>query len=228
MTMDDRPTYVPLNEAAFRAMARLEPEQVSELLAMLSEYAFNGTEPEGTGAAAAVFEVIRPEIDRAFSTLRKKREAGRKRQHKPAQASTTEQEPAEGSTTEQTPAQASTSQQNGQYKDKDKVNPSTPKGAEGGSRGGTAPPSPRSQAKFTPPSAEEAKAYGDNYAVSRGHPPGSFDVDHFMAFHQSKGWKVGRTSMKDWRAAVRTSVIDGWALEKPGEGVSHDRFDAYA
>lgn len=38
----------------------------------------------------------------------------------------------------------------------------------------------------------------------------SVDAAKFVSFYASKGWKIGRNSMKDWRAAVRT-----W--EKSGE-----------
>lgn len=30
------------------------------------------------------------------------------------------------------------------------------------------------------------------------------DPEAFIAFYESNGWKVGKNSMKDWRAAVRT------------------------
>ena len=51
--------------------------------------------------------------------------------------------------------------------------------------------------RFTPPSLEEVKAYCDerNNGV---------DPQAFIDFYTSKGWKIGKETMKDWQAAVRT------------------------
>lgn len=51
--------------------------------------------------------------------------------------------------------------------------------------------------RFYPPTVGEVQAYCD----SRGS---RIDPQAFVDFYQSKGWKVGRAPMKDWRAAVRT------------------------
>ena len=51
--------------------------------------------------------------------------------------------------------------------------------------------------RFFPPTVEEVAAYckdrGNHVAAQR-----------FIDFYESKGWKVGNQSMKDWKAAVRT------------------------
>lgn len=60
--------------------------------------------------------------------------------------------------------------------------------------------------RFTPPSYDEVKAYCDE----RGN---SIDPQRFIDYYQANGWKVGKASMKDWKAAVRN-----WeSREKPGE-----------
>ena len=51
--------------------------------------------------------------------------------------------------------------------------------------------------KFTPPTLEEVEAYN----AERGS---QVDCQRFVDFYTSKGWKVGREPMKDWRAAFRT------------------------
>lgn len=51
--------------------------------------------------------------------------------------------------------------------------------------------------RFYPPTVGEVQAYCD----SRGS---RIDAQGFVDFYQSKGWKVGKNAMKDWRAAVRT------------------------
>ena len=50
---------------------------------------------------------------------------------------------------------------------------------------------------FTPPSLEEISAY----CAERQN---GVDPQHFLDYYTSNGWKVGRNSMKDWKAAVRT------------------------
>ena len=50
---------------------------------------------------------------------------------------------------------------------------------------------------FTPPSVEEVSAY----CKERNN---KVNAEQFINFYQSKGWLVGNTKMKDWKAAVRT------------------------
>ena len=50
---------------------------------------------------------------------------------------------------------------------------------------------------FTPPTPEEVNAY----CQERNN---GIDGNEFVDFYQSKGWLVGKSKMKDWKAAVRT------------------------
>lgn len=51
--------------------------------------------------------------------------------------------------------------------------------------------------KFTPPTADEVKAYMQEQAMD--------DLsDKFVNFYAAKGWQIGKNKMKDWKAAVRT------------------------
>jgi len=61
----------------------------------------------------------------------------------------------------------------------------------------------RTQNKFAPPLFEEVREY------CQGRENG-VNPQRFVDFYSSKGWMVGKSKMKDWRAAVR-----GW--EKPKE-----------
>lgn len=51
--------------------------------------------------------------------------------------------------------------------------------------------------RFSKPKVDEIKAYCDE----RGN---DIDAQAFYDFYESKGWKVGTTPMKDWKACVRT------------------------
>lgn len=62
--------------------------------------------------------------------------------------------------------------------------------------------------KFTPPTDEEVAAY----VAEKGY---HFNPAQFVPHYQSKGWKVGKEPMKDWRAACRTWE-NSWK-EKHGE-----------
>ena len=49
---------------------------------------------------------------------------------------------------------------------------------------------------FVKPSVDEVKAYCEE----RNN---GIDAEAFIDFYESKGWKIGKDSMKDWKAAVR-------------------------
>lgn len=53
--------------------------------------------------------------------------------------------------------------------------------------------------RFTPPTPDDVSAY----ALEKGYV---IDAEAFCDFYTSKGWKVGKDSMKDWQAAVRNWV----------------------
>lgn len=50
---------------------------------------------------------------------------------------------------------------------------------------------------FQKPSLEDVRAY----CISRSN---KVDPEQFFNFYESKGWTIGKSPMKDWRAAVRT------------------------
>ena len=49
---------------------------------------------------------------------------------------------------------------------------------------------------FKPPTVQEVKAY----CMERGN---NLDAEYFTNFYAARGWQVGKSKMKDWRAAVR-------------------------
>lgn len=73
-------------------------------------------------------------------------------------------------------------------------------------------------ARFTPPSVEEVAAY----CQERGN---GVDAARFVDFYSSKGWMVGKSRMKDWKAAVRnwerSSDAKATPVKKPGYNVQH-------
>ena len=55
----------------------------------------------------------------------------------------------------------------------------------------------KSSSHFQKPSLDEIR----QYCISRGN---KIDPEQFFNFYESKGWIIGKSPMKDWRAAVRT------------------------
>ena len=53
------------------------------------------------------------------------------------------------------------------------------------------------KALFKKPNLDEVK----NYCILRKN---SIDAEAFMDFYESKGWQIGKETMKDWKACVRT------------------------
>ena len=51
--------------------------------------------------------------------------------------------------------------------------------------------------RFTPPTVDEVAAYC-------GERNNRIDPQTFVDFYASKGWVVGKSKMKDWKAAIRT------------------------
>lgn len=56
--------------------------------------------------------------------------------------------------------------------------------------------------RFTPPTLQDV----EDYAYEKGL---DIDAERFVDFYASKGWKVGSSPMKDWRAAARNWARDG-------------------
>lgn len=74
-----------------------------------------------------------------------------------------------------------------------RVSAGSPEGEEEGEEKGE----PLRRGRFRAPSEEEVRAYCE----SRGN---GVSAEAFVNFYASKGWKVGSSPMRDWRAAVRT------------------------
>lgn len=67
-------------------------------------------------------------------------------------------------------------------------------------------PSESKRKVFVPPTVDEVRAY----CTDRKN---GIDPQSFVDFYSSKGWVVGKSPMKDWKAAVRT-----WEHSRKAEG----------
>lgn len=82
-------------------------------------------------------------------------------------------------------------------------------------------------ARFRAPSPAEVAEYAQQFAANKGLDLTAldFDPERFVDFYAQKGWMVGRSHMKDWKATVRNWVRtskpkNGMAKEVPDDGFS--------
>ena len=61
--------------------------------------------------------------------------------------------------------------------------------------------------RFTKPTLAEVQAYCNE----RNN---NVDAEHFYDYYEANGWKVGKNSMKDWKASVRTWERNGYSDNK--------------
>ena len=67
--------------------------------------------------------------------------------------------------------------------------------------------------KFTPPSLNDV----ESYCRERQN---NVDAARFVDYYTANGWRIGKTTMKDWRAAVRT-----WERNEPKQAQPANRYD---
>ena len=79
-------------------------------------------------------------------------------------------------------------------------------GAPAGPAPGDKPAPEKRPRRFLPPDVEQVAAY----CRERGN---GVDPEAFVNYYASKGWTVGRSPMRDWKAAVRT-----WERRRRGQG----------
>lgn len=69
--------------------------------------------------------------------------------------------------------------------------------------------------RFIPPTIDDVQTY----CKERGN---RIDAQRFVDFYSSKGWIVGKTKMKDWKASVRTwEKRDSQATTRKGQAGNH-------
>ncbi len=85
--------------------------------------------------------------------------------------------------------------------------------------------SPANKKRFVKPSIEEIKAYCTQAGIT-------INAQRFFDLYESKGWKVGNSPMKDWKAAVRNWAArdaekSGTAPVMPSNGGSDVDWDKF-
>ena len=166
----------------------LPKEQAGELIQALCAYSFDDNENDiDDPALAAIFVMVKDKLDEDaenYEEVKKKRTAAIKKRwgdKSQREEDTQENKSIEKNTNEYISIQndsvsVSVSDSVSISKDIDKGN--------------------RERSAFRPPDVSEVRSYCQERK-------NKVDPERFVDFYTSKGWLVGKTKMKDWRAAVR-------------------------
>lgn len=169
------------------AMEQLNDEERGRLFTALLVYSQSGTVPELTGNERFIFPSMRWQIDRDTKqyTAKCEKQAQNARKRWDATACNgipTHAKDAKTKEKEKEKAKA---------KEKEKEN----KGGVGESPTPDKPP----RARFVPPDEAELIAFFREAGSDKA------EAEAFRDYYEANGWKVGKNSMKDWKAAAR-----GW------------------
>ena len=160
----------------YDALKELPAEEFRDIVLAVCAYALDGEEPELSGVARAIFTLIRPTL-----------EVGRSKAENRSRA---EQTSISAEQTGNSPEQTRNKpEQTRKEKEKEK---------ESENDSYCSPPPPSGPKRFVPPTLAEVQSY-----VAQRQSP--VDPQGFIDFYASKGWMVGKTPMKDWKAACRNA-----------------------
>lgn len=167
----------------------------AELYDAIMAYGIYGIEPELEGMAKALFVLVKPQIDANNNRLENAKKGGRKPK---ANQTETKTEPNQNQSETKLKPNANQTETEPEPKEKEKdKDKEKVKEKEKEIDGRTSAP------RFRKPTREEVA----EYCQERGN---HVDVDRFMDYYDSNGWKVGKNPMKDWKATIRTWEKNGF------------------
>lgn len=191
----------------YEALRPLADEDRLKLYDAMMDYAFSGKEPEGLSPLLnGYFSLLRPNLDSSLRHYAAAAENG-KRGGRPRKS--------EGENPEETQRK---NPDETQRKNREKE---TERETEGETEKEREDPAgePPTRRRFCPPSVDEVAAY----VRQRGS---KVDPQGFLDFYQSKGWIVGKTPMRDWKAACRNA--ESWERWERKEAAGHEPVPATA
>ncbi len=188
-----------------------------ELIGMIVRYLRTGEEPEPrTDAQEAVLIAIRPVMETSRSRIVAGGNGGKSSSNDASKAeskrpSETGSKPLSKSGSKTASKLSSNDASKAESKRPSEEEEEVGRGIKEEERG--------SKARFRAPSPEEVAEYASAYASSKGVDLAStdFDAERFVDFYAQKGWVVGKTKMKDWKASVRNWVRSSKPKERKRE-----------
>ena len=187
--------YIPLWDRYRALFEALEPEEIGRLVLAMQAYK-DGEEPLVTGNERYIWPSVRNDIDSARASYEetcKKRQENGKQGGRPKKA--------DGFSENQKNQMVSQETKKSKYKAKQSNTKQINNPPDGGcnTRAG----------RFTPPTLAEVQSY-----VAERHS--AVDPQEFIDFYAAKGWMVGKTPMKDWKAACRNAEKwERWQGNRP-------------
>ena len=189
----------------YDALKELPAEEFRDIVLAVCAYALDGEEPELSGVARAIFTLIRPTLEvgrskaenrsRAEQTSLSAEQTGNRPEQTKNKPEQTQNKPEQtGNKPEQT---RNKPEQTRKEKEREK---------ESENDSYCSPPPPSGPKRFVPPTLAEVQSY-----VAQRQSP--VDPQGFIDFYASKGWMVGKTPMKDWKAACRNA--ETWERWRP-------------
>lgn len=178
----------------YDALKELPAEEFRDIVLAVCAYALDGEETELSGVARAIFTLIRPtlEVGRSKAENRSRTEqtsiSAEQTGNRPEQTKNKpEQTQNKRKQTGNKPEQTRKEKEKEKEREKESENDSY-----------CSPPPPSGPKRFVPPTLAEVQSY-----VAERQSP--VDPQGFIDFYASKGWMVGKTPMKDWKAACRNA-----------------------
>lgn len=197
-------TYLKIFADMEETLSLYSDEERGRLLSAMMAYSFRGEEPEFSGQERFVWPMLRNHIDSCEERSEKMKangkRGGKSESKHEANESKEKQTEANGSKNEQADSKTKPIQEQEQDHEQEHVHDQDHKGTRG------------KRTRFVPPTPEEAQAY----MLEKGGT--HIQAAKFHAHYASKGWKVGREPMKDWKAAAR-----GWLLRDQETGYSQQQ-----
>ena len=178
----------------YDALKELPAEEFRDIVLAVCAYALDGEETELSGVARAIFTLIRPtlEVGRSKAENRSRTEqtsiSAEQTGNRPEQTKNKpEQTENKRKQTGNKPEQTRKEKEKEKEREKESENDSY-----------CSPPPPSGPKRFVPPTLADVQSY-----VAERQSP--VDPQGFIDFYASKGWMVGKTPMKDWKAACRNA-----------------------
>lgn len=176
--------------------AKVPEAQRGALLWALALYGTTGEEPSLEWPLDAIFESLREDIDNSKRAIGAGKTGGR------GKRKVASSDPKDPFSECETPLCEAA---NPAFEDCDEAETVLSDTGNGGSEDAEPKPyqstpnhtKPRKERRFTPPTVDEVR----EHCLERGY---TFDPEAFVAFYESKGWKVGRNPMRSWHAACVT------------------------
>jgi pyruvate/2-oxoglutarate dehydrogenase complex dihydrolipoamide acyltransferase (E2) component len=196
------------------ALALPNTREGDELIGQVVRYLRTGETPVAKGNAAAMLTAIWPVLEQSRARALAGSNGGSKQPSKPT-SKTASKQPSK--TASKRPSKDAS-------KPSSKQASKRPSEEEEEEEIGTRTKDKGLARRFSPPSPTDVRGYAEVAGIS-------LDPERFCDFYASKGWRVGSSPMRDWRAAARN-----WAKnEGKFGGTSHggsrvvgvDEFDGY-